>query len=125
MNPQNRSWKADAIRKAMEDAHPDRAAEQAAGHFERDAIVVPASLKPDESTPHWQAQVLRDAAELYRTVVLAGDDGVRLSALRGGERWNQALKALRSSGEVAESTEHLPDSAGRHRDQVVLRPKTS
>ena len=110
------------IRESRQNQHPDQAAAQAARRFESEAIPVPAELVPDESMLPWKARIVTDAASLYRDVVMAGPDGLKLAALPGGERWQSAAKLLRASGTVAESSERLPDRAGRMREQVVLHP---
>jgi hypothetical protein len=125
--PRPRRWtKVDAIRMAWQAERPDLAAEQAAEEFERAAIPVPAGLLPDESMRPWRARIYSDAASLYRTLVIAGTDGVLLARLEigcgmGHKRYQDALKVLRASGEISESRERLPDRAGYIREQVVLR----
>jgi hypothetical protein len=71
--------------------------------------------------PSWEAQRYRRAGEMYRTVVMAGDEGVLLRELATTDREREALKLLRASGALAEWSERRPDAAGRVREQIVLR----
>jgi hypothetical protein len=116
-----RSRRVDAIRRASEEADPQRAAERATRRFERDAVPIPSTLRPDQTAAPWTAQQYVDAQELYRDIATAGPDGIELRHLRGGERREAALKVLRASGAVSESMEPRHDAAGRHRTLVVLR----
>ena len=123
-DPMKGRTKADRIREWATNADPARAAEWAAERFERDAIPVPAALAADASMPEWERRILGDAAEMYRSVVMAGERGLLLRELEpqmGAQRRADALKRLRAAGVVSERGERRPDSAGRTREQLVLR----
>ncbi len=122
----NKSAKVEGIRRAWQEKHPETAAEQTAHIFEREAIAVPTTLAPMSDAPLWETSVCQDAGELYRSVVIAAADGVSLTGLAAGagmgkQRFDAALRKLRCSGAVSESSEVLPDNVGAPRTQVVLR----
>lgn len=98
------SWKVRGIREAYETQN--RAAESAARQFERAAIPVPPRLTAPSDAPPWLQRNCQDAASLYIDLVIAGD-GILLrdaGAGMGQKRRQEALKLLRSSGVIREST---------------------
>lgn len=143
--PPNRSPKGEGIRaawaeklraerEAWERENPVAAAEEAedrltqsveaaARRFEREAIAVPEVLRPPHAAKLWQ-QISRDAGELYRDLVIAGDAGVLLKDLGaklGRDQRSSALRFLRRSGAVAEAMEGRRTADGRERYLIVLR----
>jgi hypothetical protein len=124
--PHNPGWspKIAALRQAWWDQHPERAAEEAARHFERAAIPIPAALVAAEGDPWWKVRNLEEAASLYRDVVIAGSCGVLVRDLRNRlakTRCEEVLRILRGSGAVVESKEPRPAKDGRVRDLIIIR----
>lgn len=94
------------VRRAWENAHPDLAAEIGATAFERAAIAIPPELVALPGAARWQAKAADDAADMFRDLAIAGTIALKdLGSTLGKDRRAAALKLLRGSGVVAESTE--------------------
>lgn len=116
MNTPNRSAKVEAIRAWAAAEHERREAMRAWVTAERERRGLP------------PAPVSVEELDLFRAISEAGDEGIRLTELRGRlsalcgrERKEEAVAAVRRAAWVAESVELRANARGHVQRQVVLR----
>lgn len=102
-------------------SQPDTAVEVLAADQRQEALAaveIPEELHVPPGAPDWQSSAYRDAQDLYRALVVAGDPGLTLIALRDGSsmgkaRHATALKVLRNASIVQEFKREDGPEAGR------------